>query len=84
MRAAIPSAVSGRSCISPIAPRSERACGVELALLVDDGGEQRGVEVVVVRVAEDDLAVVERVPEALVPRGLREVDRPERDREHAR
>src|SRR3954451_2540374 len=36
---------------------------VELALLVDDRGEERAVEVVVARVAPDDRLVAERVPE---------------------
>jgi hypothetical protein len=48
---AMPFAVSGRSCISPIAPDDDFAFGVELALAVDDRSEERRVEVVVLGVA---------------------------------
>src|SRR4029079_346031 len=72
----------GQELHQPDRPPVRARVRLELALLVDHGGEQRGVEVVVVRVPTDDLAVVERVPEALVPRGPGEVDRAECDREH--
>src|SRR6266566_1945478 len=41
--------------------------GPELRLLVDDGCEERRVEVVVARVATNDLLVGERVPQPLPP-----------------
>src|SRR5436190_19357461 len=47
---------------------------LELALLVDHRRQQRRVEPVVAGVAADDLAVVEWVPEPVVPRGPGDVD----------
>ena len=64
--------------MSPIAPAFERAFGVEPALGVDDGREQRRVEVVVPGVAAHDRLVAERVADALdevrlpVPNGVRD------------
>ena len=46
---AIPCAVAGVSCISPTAPALERALGVELALGLDHGGEQRRIELPLLR-----------------------------------
>src|SRR5919202_6432032 len=45
----------------------------ELALLVDDRGEERRVEPIVPRVPADDLVVGERVAQPLVPGRLRAV-----------
>src|SRR4051794_16915424 len=63
--------------------------GAELALLVDDGRDESRVEVVVARVAPDDLLVLQRVADAVEPCGLAvsqvdEADRHRRDEDHER
>ena len=63
----MPLAVSGSSCMSPTAPAGGLDVRVEAALRVDDGGEERRVEVVVSRVRPDDVLVLERVARAEVP-----------------
>src|SRR5262249_47150261 len=63
----------------PDRPGLRPRVGLELRLLVDDRREQRGIEVVVVRMASDDLLVVERIPDAFPPRRLRRLERDERD-----
>src|SRR2546426_8728856 len=52
--------------------------GLELRLLIDDRGQERRVEVVVVRVAPHDLFVGERIPQPLPPTRLRGLQRGER------
>jgi hypothetical protein len=60
---------------------------VELRLLVDHGGHELGIQVVVLRVTDDDLLVAERVAQPLVPArlGLEDVkgERREHEPEHA-
>src|SRR5215204_5817730 len=58
------------------ADRARRGLGVglELALLVDDRGQKRRLELVVARVRTDDRLVVEWIAEALQPGGLAVLD----------
>ena len=56
VRIAIPCAVSGVSCIRPIAPDDDFARSSELRLLVDHRRDQRRVEVVLARVHAHELA----------------------------
>src|SRR5919201_1714211 len=52
--------------------------GLELRFLVDHGREQRRIEVVVPRVAANDLLVPQRVPDPLPPRRPRRLEHRER------
>ena len=67
MRSAIPSAVEGVICISPIAPEEETAVRPELRLLVDHRLEQSGVEPFGAGARAHDRGVVQRVAQPLVP-----------------
>ena len=68
VRIAIPRAVDGVICISPIAPDDDFALAAELRLLVDHGGDERRIEAVLGGVHAHVLRVAQRIAEALVPR----------------
>src|SRR5262249_60115586 len=55
----------------PDRPGRRRRGGAELRLLVDDRSEKRRIQVVLAGVDTDVLRVAKRIPEPLVPRGLR-------------
>src|SRR5207302_5750581 len=60
---------------------------VELALLLDNRGEERGVQPIVAGVPTDDRRVLERIPEPRPPGRLRPLEireRAERRRQHRR